>query len=62
MDLAGAYELEVMLPGRGSSVQPLPGGELLTIGRGPECSITLDDQLVSRRHALLRVEEDGLHV
>ena len=62
MNLAGAYELEVMLPGRGSSVQPVPGGELLTIGRGPECSITLDDQLVSRRHALLRVEEDGLHV
>jgi pilus assembly protein CpaF len=61
-DAAGPYELEVMLPGKGSSVQPVPGGEVLTIGRGPECSISLDDQLVSRRHALLRVEQDGLHV
>lgn len=33
----------------------LPPGEAL-IGRGADCLITLDDSLVSRRHARLRIE------
>jgi pSer/pThr/pTyr-binding forkhead associated (FHA) protein len=36
----------------------LPVGTFL-IGRGTDCQLALDDPLVSRRHAVLRVDEDG---
>jgi pSer/pThr/pTyr-binding forkhead associated (FHA) protein len=36
----------------------LPVGTFL-IGRGADCQLALDDGLVSRRHAIIRVEEDG---
>ena len=32
------------------------------IGRGADCQLALDDALVSRRHAMLTVEEDRIHV
>lgn len=32
----------------------LPGGEV-DIGRGPECHVTVEDPLISRRHAKIRV-------
>jgi pilus assembly protein CpaF len=57
-----AFELEIVVPGGASSVLPVQRGEVLSVGRGAECTITLTDDLVSRRHALLRVEDDGLHV
>ena len=37
----------------------LPVGEL-TIGRGSECFLRIDDDLVSRRHARLLVSEEGV--
>jgi pilus assembly protein CpaF len=57
-----AYELELRPSGKHPTVMPVMGGALLTIGRGADCTITLEDDLVSRRHALLRVDDDGLHV
>src|SRR5215468_2175299 len=39
----------------------LPAGEFC-IGRSAECQLSLDDPLVSRRHALLRIGTDGVSV
>ena len=39
----------------------LPIGEFV-IGRSTECQLSLDDPLVSRRHAVLRVRRDGVSV
>lgn len=38
------------------------GGEGLTIGREPECSLVLDEISVSRRHALVTATPEGLKV
>jgi predicted component of type VI protein secretion system len=39
----------------------LPIGEFV-VGRSTECQLSLDDPLVSRRHAVLRVRRDGVSV
>jgi predicted component of type VI protein secretion system len=39
----------------------LPLGEFV-VGRSTECQLSLDDPLVSRRHAVLRVRKDGVSV
>lgn len=39
----------------------VPLGEFL-IGRSPDCQLSLDDPLVSRRHAILIVHSDGVWV
>jgi pSer/pThr/pTyr-binding forkhead associated (FHA) protein len=39
----------------------VPMGQFL-IGRTPECQLSLDDPLVSRRHAILMIEADGVFV
>jgi hypothetical protein len=41
-------------------IELLPGGFL--IGRGAECQLSLDDPLVSRRHAILRIRKDGVAI
>jgi pSer/pThr/pTyr-binding forkhead associated (FHA) protein len=38
------------------------GGERMTIGRGPEAEVFLDDVTVSRNHALLVQRRDGLYI
>jgi len=47
-------------PGAGSVVD-LAGPEV-TIGTARDCSLVLADPTVSRRHALLRIEHDGIRV
>ena len=42
--------------GRAGEVFPLEAPEI-TIGRSPDCGIFLDDVTVSRRHAVLRLQE-----
>jgi len=37
----------------------LPNGEFV-VGRGPECQLAVDDPLVSRKHAVLRVGAGGV--
>src|SRR5271154_4098468 len=39
----------------------LPVGEFV-VGRSTECQLSLDDPLVSRRHAVMRVRKDGVSV
>jgi pSer/pThr/pTyr-binding forkhead associated (FHA) protein len=39
----------------------VPMGQFL-IGRTPECQLSLDDPLVSRRHAILEIQSDGVFV
>src|SRR5262249_26446957 len=39
----------------------LPIAEFV-VGRSPDCQLSLDDPLVSRRHAILRVRKDGVTV
>lgn len=39
----------------------VPMGQFL-IGRTPECQLSLDDPLVSRRHAILEIQPDGVFV
>src|SRR3954447_7652111 len=39
----------------------VPTGQFL-IGRTPECQLSLDDPLVSRRHAILEIQPDGVFV
>jgi predicted component of type VI protein secretion system len=39
----------------------LAGGEFV-VGRSTDCQLSLDDPLVSRRHAVLRVRRDGVSV
>jgi hypothetical protein len=39
----------------------LPGSDV-DIGRGPECSVTVEDPLISRRHARIRVTAEGATV
>jgi hypothetical protein len=39
----------------------LPGSEV-DIGRGPECQVTVEDPLISRRHARIRVTSEGATV
>src|SRR6185437_3748716 len=42
----------------GHTWMPLPVGEWI-IGRAPESDIRIDDDKVSRRHALVRASDDG---
>ncbi len=44
---------------RGDEIYVLSEGELL-VGRDATCAIRIDEDLVSRRHARLRADEDGL--
>lgn len=39
----------------------LPAGDFI-IGRSTECQLSLDDPLVSRKHAVMRVRKDGVSV
>ena len=39
----------------------VPPGEFV-IGRSPDCQLSLDDPLVSRRHAILVVQADAVYV
>lgn len=40
----------------------LPDGGELSVGRDAVCDVSLDDRLVSRRHALFRTAEDAIEV
>jgi len=47
--------------GRAGETFPLEA-ERTTIGRSPDCEIFLDDVTVSRKHAVLARNSDGLHI
>lgn len=45
--------LTVHFPSRPARVVPLPDGREVVVGRDPDCDVVLDDDRVSRRHAIL---------
>jgi pilus assembly protein CpaF len=56
------HELCVERDGVELTVLPLRDGDEVTIGRGCDCTIALDDDLVSRKHALIRLQGGELRV
>ena len=56
------HELCMERDGVELSVLPLHDGEEVTIGRGFDCTIALDDDLVSRRHARIVLSGGELRV
>ena len=52
-----AKQFRILIYGRGTARKISLAGTRWTIGRSQECSITLDDPTVSRRH--LALERDG---
>ncbi len=55
-------EVTVEAQGRERRTAQLTGARPLSIGRGPECDIQLDDSRISRRHLLIHVEPGALRV
>ncbi|CAN5527199.1 hypothetical protein BH11MYX1_BH11MYX1_21180 [soil metagenome] len=50
--------LQLVVIGNGAfATHPLPAGASLTIGRSNRCEISIDDESMSRRHALLKLGE-----
>jgi pilus assembly protein CpaF len=56
------HELCVERDGVELTVLPLRDGDEVTIGRGCDCTVALDDDLVSRKHALIRLQGGELRV
>jgi two-component system, NtrC family, response regulator AtoC len=56
----GRSEQVLCIDGDRSFSLTLPGSGELVIGRGPDAGLSVDDPLVSRAHAVLRVVPDGL--
>ncbi|MBA3397790.1 MAG: sigma 54-interacting transcriptional regulator [Deltaproteobacteria bacterium] len=53
--IASSWYVVVALPGDGGSrVVPIADGAELVIGRHPECDVPIDDDALSRRHAVMR--------
>jgi pilus assembly protein CpaF len=42
--------------------RPVVRGEQLRVGRAPQCEVVLESAAVSRVHAVVRIDEDGLEV
>jgi pilus assembly protein CpaF len=59
---ATALEVVLQREGQASSFHAVEVGQELVVGRDPECQLVLVDDLVSRRHAVLRIFEDGVEV
>src|SRR5690606_15115178 len=56
------FEIVVAREGLTALVQPVRCGEPVRIGRAPDCTVALEDDAISRYHALLRVDEAGVTV
>jgi pSer/pThr/pTyr-binding forkhead associated (FHA) protein len=54
--------LTVYFPSAPARVFLLPDGRLTVVGRDPECDVVLDDERVSRRHAILSGDGSGWSV
>ena len=57
-----AVRVHIHYEGRPVEVREFSGVAQITVGRDAGCSLPLGDLTVSRRHALLSFEPDGLHV
>ncbi len=60
---AGRFRASLtVLSGPGSGMEHILGGEHILLGRGPGVDVALDDDSISRQHAVLVLETDGWHV
>jgi pilus assembly protein CpaF len=59
---AGGLEATLEHAGELLWTRPVVRGEQLRVGRAPQCEVVLESQAVSRVHAVVRVDEDGLEV
>jgi pilus assembly protein CpaF len=59
---APALEVVLQREGQPSTFHVIQRGQELVVGRDPECDLVLVDDLVSRRHAVLRIAEDAVEV
>jgi len=57
-----SFELVLTSAGKVTLVKPVRDGDILLVGRAPECTIPVDDDAMSRHHATLEVRTDGVHV
>jgi pilus assembly protein CpaF len=57
-----AVRIQVKYDGRPLEAQSFSGAAQVTVGRDASCSLPLGDLTVSRRHALLSFEPDGVRV
>ncbi len=55
-------ELVLERAGAVALVQPIRRGERIHIGRAPDCTVLVDDDTISRRHATLLVGDDDVDV
>ena len=55
-------ELVLTSAGKVTLVKPVRDGDIIYVGRAPECTIPVDDDAMSRRHATLEVHGHGVHV
>jgi pilus assembly protein CpaF len=57
-------ELELVLERHAQEpmIKPVTQGDVLVVGRGPDCGISLDDRSISRHHARLDVGSDDVLV
>lgn len=57
--MSAALKLELFQ--NGALLREIPvEGKVLWLGRGEECAIRLDDRAISRKHAELRISENGI--
>ena len=59
---AALFQLLVHCGDTPVTARDLALGAQLSVGRGPQCNVTLDDDTVSRMHLRLRLDEQGLMV
>jgi pilus assembly protein CpaF len=60
--VTGGLEATLEHDGAVMWTRPVARGEQLRVGRAPQCEVLLDSPAVSRVHAVVQVEEDGLEV
>ena len=60
-DIASLIELDQVEGAAGRRMHDI-GGEVVTVGRSPECSIFLDDVTVSREHAEIQRGGQGFRI
>ncbi|HEX5658063.1 MAG TPA: ATPase, T2SS/T4P/T4SS family, partial [Polyangiales bacterium] len=60
--VTGGLEATLELAGERLWTRPVARGEQLRLGRAPHCEVVLESAAVSRVHATVRIDEDGLEV
>jgi pSer/pThr/pTyr-binding forkhead associated (FHA) protein len=60
--MAGRMSSVLVMTRAGAYVVPLGEGRELVVGRGPDCHVRIEDETVSRRHAVIVLDGDRARV